>query len=140
MSKYPNRGVPHKLSMAMRTLLEARGIDLIEMQMNIYKKAMEAYDNHRGDNEKSDAGPAYLSVANQAVNNMMKYAFPTMTAVKIDDLREDPKDQEPIDAKKIRERILNDPFSKAVAEKIKITEETKDALGVPLLVTGKKDE
>ena len=45
---------PNKASLVMRNELKARGIDLIEMQMQIYHKAIDAYDKERGCSEGGD--------------------------------------------------------------------------------------
>lgn len=127
---------PHKLSLAMRHILEARGIDLVKMQIDVYTKAMEAFDNRRGDNEKSDAGPAYLGVCNQAIGTLAKYAFPTMTAIKIEDI-DNQINNKVIDAVQIRQRILSDPFAKSAIATL-----STEQIGLPVLPKpdGNKDE
>jgi hypothetical protein len=113
--------------MAMRHLIEERGIDLIQMQLDVYTKAMAAFDSHRGDTDKSDAGPAYLSVCNQAIGTLAKYTFPTMTAIKFEDLNNQVNDKV-IDAVAVRDKILNDPFAKNAVNASKT-----ESIGVTLL-------
>lgn len=129
------KGAAHKMSLTVRTILEERGIDLVDMQLEVYRKAMQAFDSHRGDTEKSDAGPAYLAICNQAIGTMAKYAFPTMTAIKLEDADRAVNDKV-IDAVKVRETILNDPFANAAAAKALSNTDT----GLPVLVGGKKEE
>lgn len=122
---------PHKLSMAMRAILDARGIDLVKMQIDVYTKAMAAFDSHRGDNEKSDAGSSYLGICNQAISTLAKYAYPTMTAIKLEDLDNSVNDKI-IDAVAIRQRILNDPFAKNAIAAI-----NSEQIGLPVLPVSK---
>lgn len=122
----------------MRKILEERGIDIVEMQMQVYRKAMDAFDNHRGDTEKSDAGPAYLSVANQAIGTLAKYAFPTMTAIKMEDLNND-VNTKVIDAVAVRQTILNDPFAKSAVAAATATD-TNESKGLPVLAVGKTND
>lgn len=134
MSGGPRTRMPNKVSLAMRHILEERGVDIVAMQIEVYTKAMHAFDNHRGDNEKSDAGSQYLSVCNTAIATLAKYAFPTMTAIKIEDLSA-AENTQALDAVAIRQRILNDPFAKNVANASKL-----EPVGVPILAIGKKDD
>jgi hypothetical protein len=119
----------------MRFLLEQRGIDLVEMQLQIYRKAIDAFDNGRGQNDKSDAGPQYLAVANTAVATLARYSYPTMTAIKIEDLDND-INKKVIDATEVRKAILNDPFSKSIADAATVPQE----IGLPVLSPGKKND
>lgn len=128
----------NRATLTMRKILEERGIDIVEMQMQVYRKAIEAFDNHRGSTEKGDAGPGYLSVANQAVGTLAKYAFPTMTAIKMEDLNND-VNTKVIDAVAVRQTILNDPFAKS-AVAAAISTDTNEAKGTPVLSVGKKDD
>lgn len=101
--------------MAMLHVLKERNIDIVEMQMAVYNRAITAYDNMRGYGEKGDAGVGYLSVANQAISTLAKYSYPTMTAIKIDDINKVVAEKV-IDAAIVRDTILNDPIlNKAVA-------------------------
>lgn len=132
-------GVPHKLSMTVRTELERRGIDLVQMQMSIFEKAMNAYDIGRGCSEggegfgPTDTGAYYLRVANQAVATLAKYAYPTMTAIRIEEADQRVADKV-IDATKVRETILNDPFAARASAAISNNADT----GLPVLTEGKK--
>ena len=99
----------------MLHVLKERNIDIVEMQMAIYNRAIVAYDNFRGESDKSSSGSAYLSVANQAVATLAKYSYPTMTAIKIDDINKVVAEKV-IDAAIVRDTILNDPIlNRAVA-------------------------
>lgn len=123
----PRARLPNKLSLAMRHILEERGIDLVKMQIDVYTKAMDAFDNHRGENEKSDAGPAYLGICNQAIATLARYAYPTMSAIKIEDLDNAVNDKV-IDAVAIRQKILSDPFAKNVVVASQV-----EQIGLPIL-------
>lgn len=123
----PRARLPNKLSLAMRHILEERGIDLVKMQIDVYTKAMDAFDNHRGENEKSDAGPAYLGICNQAIATLARYAYPTMSAIKIEDLDNAVNDKV-IDAVAIRQKILSDPFAKNVVVASQV-----EQIGLPVL-------
>lgn len=99
----------------MMRQLQERGIDVLQMQMDIYNRAIKAFDSMRGYGEKGDAGVGYLAVANQAVATLAKYSYPTMTAIKIDDLNNS-VNEKVIDAAIVRNTILNDPIlNKTVA-------------------------
>lgn len=130
---------PNKTSLTLRSELEKRGIDLLEMQMAVYRKAMDAYDNERGcgDGEQGpkDTGAAYLGICNQAVATLARYCYPTMSAVKIENMDREVNDKV-IDAVKVRETILNDPFAVQIAHKATSSTDT----GLPVLVGGKKEE
>lgn len=103
----------------MLHLLRERNIDIVEMQMNVYNKAMKAFDDMRGFGEKGDAGVGYLSVCNQAIATIAKYSYPTMTAIKIDDINSQVAEKV-IDAAIIRDKILNDPI---LANAVNMTKE-----------------
>lgn len=119
----------------MRSILDDRGIDIVNMQLDVYNKAMKAFDDCRGLSDKGDAGPGYLQACNTAVGILAKYAFPAMAAVQIQNLNENLNDKV-IDAVQIRETILNDPFAKNIISKIKET----PVESLPILIPGKKDE
>ncbi len=128
-------GLPQKGSLTMLRQLQERGIDVLQMQMDIYNRAIQAYDQMRGYGEKGDAGVGYLSVANQAVATLAKYSYPTMTAIKIDDINQTVADKV-IDAAIVRDKILNDPV---LANAVNATKPTANE-ALPLLVKGKSDE
>lgn len=121
-----------KSSLIMRHYLEQKGVDLVELQLQVFKKAMDAFDSGRGENEKSDAGPAYLSVCNTALATLARYAFPTMTAIKLEDADKTINDKI-IDATAVRETILKDPFSKNA---VSLTKQDPEILGLPVLTKG----
>ncbi|WP_291515763.1 hypothetical protein [Bdellovibrio sp. ArHS] len=139
--------MPNKTSLTLRSELERRGIDLLEMQLAIYNKAMSAFDEKRGcadgyegdeDNPPSspkDTGAAYLAVANQAVGTLARYCYPTMSAVKIENMDKE-VNEKVIDATEVRAKILADPFAAQVAHKATTSTDT----GLPILVGGKKEE
>lgn len=111
-------GRPKKLSLTMRNVLEQRGIDLVEMQLQVYNKAMKAFDSMRGYGEKGDAGPQYLAQANAAIALLAKHSYPTMTAIGVHDASGPKLADGLVDAAKIREIILNDPFALDPDEKV----------------------
>ena len=117
--------MPNKTSLTLRSELEKRGIDLLEMQLAIYNKAMSAFDERRGctdgyegdeDNPPSapkDTGAAYLAVANQAVGTLARYCYPTMSAVKVESsMFEERSVMKTMEAIEI---IKNDPFAANVS-------------------------
>jgi len=110
------RALANKLTIALRHILDDRGIDLVAMQMEVYTKAMNAFDKHRGNNpEGSDAGVGYLGICNSAVATLAKYAFPTMTAIKLDHV-DNSVNEKVIDAAKIRQAIMQDPFTRKAVD------------------------
>ncbi len=119
--------LPNKSSLAVRHILDERGIDLVNLQIAVYTKAMDAFDRMRGLGEKGDSGPGYLSVCNQAIGTLAKYAYPTMSAIKLEDLNNSVNDKV-IDAVTIRQRILNDPFAKNVVVASEVV-----SIGLPVL-------
>jgi len=137
---------PNKTSLTLRSELERRGIDLLEMQLEVFRKAMDAFDSRRGctdghpgdeDNPPiapKDTGPQYLSVANSAIATLARYSFPTMTAIKLEDA-DRAVNEKVIDATKVRETILSDPFANRVAHKATTNTDT----GLPVLVSGNKE-
>lgn len=135
----PRARLPNKASLTMRHELERRGIDIVEMQLEVYRKAIAAFDNERGCSDGGEQGPkdtgaGYLSVANQAIATLARYSYPTMTAIKIEEADRE-VNEKVIDAVKVREAILNDPFAASVAKKAVSTADT----GLPVLVGGKKE-
>lgn len=133
--------LPNKASLTMRRELEARGIDIIEMQMAVYNKAIDAYDREKGCSDggegfgPSDTGFRYLGVANQAIATLAKYAYPTMAAVKIENMDKE-VNEKVIDAVEVRNTILNDPFAARAAKAATSQTDT----GLPILSIGKKEE
>lgn len=121
-----------KSSLIMRHHLEQKGIDLVELQMQVFRKAMDAYDNQRGYLEKSDAGPAYLSVCNTAIATLAKYAFPSMTAIKLEEA-DKTVNEKIIDATEVRNKILSDPFAKNAVNAMSLD---SDSMGAPVLTKG----
>ena len=132
---------PNKASLLVRNELERRGIDLVDMQLEIYRKAMDAYDSERGCSDggegfgPTDTGFKYLSVANQAVATLARYSYPTLSAIKIEDADRE-VNTKVLDAVKVRETILSDPFAARVAHKATTNTDT----GLPVLVPGNKEE
>ena len=142
--------LPNKASLAMRSELERRGIDIVEMQLQVYKKAMHKFDailsepdfedienpdgSTRREKTFKESGVGYLSVCNQAVATLARYSYPTMAAIQIQDADREVNDKV-LDAVAIRETILNDPFSANVAHKTTIEDDS-----LPILSAGKKDE
>lgn len=142
MSRSPRKGMVQKNSLVMKHALEERGIDLIAMQMEIYSKAMSAFDREKGCQDggdgygPSDVGFKYLEICNNAVKTMMSHCYPKMTAIAIDDLREK-EDHLTLDASKVRDTILNDPFAVRAAKRVTMSAD----IGLPDLPIGeKKDE
>jgi len=134
MSQLPSN--LRRSTLAMRFLLEERGIDLIEMQMAVYRKAMDSYDSQRGLTEKNDPGAAYLGVANQAVATLVRYAFPTLTNIKPVS-ESDEVSRKILDASEVRRLVLDDPFAKSVVAAVLTPQDT----GLPVLTIGiKKNE
>lgn len=133
--------MPNKTSLTLRSELERRGIDLLEMQLAIYNKAIKAFDDERGCSDggegygPSDTGSSYLSVANTAVATLARYCYPTMSAVKIENMDKE-VNEKVIDATEVRAKILADPFAAQVAHKATTSTDT----GLPILVGGKKEE
>lgn len=134
-------GSVHRMSLTIRAELERRGIDLLEMQMVVYQKAMKAFDEEKGCSDggegfgPTDTGADYLKICNQAIGTLAKYAYPTMTAIKLEDADSEIRDKV-IDAVKVRETILNDPFAARAAVKATTNTDT----GLPILFAGKKEE
>ncbi len=118
---------PNKASLALRHILEERGIDLVRLQIEVYTKAMNAFDKERGLGEKGDSGPAYLGVCNQAIATLARYTYPTMSAIKLEDLNNAINDKV-IDAVTVRQRILNDPFAKNAVVASEVL-----SIGLPIL-------
>lgn len=113
--KGERKGLPQKHSLSMLHVLRERNIDIVEMQMAVYNRAIKAYDEFRGETDKASSGASYLSAANQAIATLARYSYPTMTAIKVESLDQVIADKV-IDAAVIREKILNDPIlNKAVA-------------------------
>lgn len=136
------KGKPNKASKVLRHELEARGIDIIEMQMAVYNKAMAAYDSGKGCSDggegfgPTDVGFRYLDVCNRAISTLASYCYPKMTAIAIEDLRGNDENTKPIDAREVREKILNDPFSRRIA----VQATTNTDTGLPVLSAGKIDD
>lgn len=138
---------PNKTSLTLRAEMEKRGIDLLDMQLEVYRKAMASFDNRRGCSDgyegdadtppspPKDTGAQYLAICNQAIGTLARYSFPTMSAIKIEEADREVNNKV-IDAVKVRETILNDPFAANVAHKATTNTDT----GLPVLIGGKKEE
>lgn len=128
--------VANKASMIIRNDFDKYGTNPAEMLMEVYSKAMQAFDSGRGYGEKSDAGAAYLSTALGAATTLAKHYYPTMSAVKIEDVTDKKTvGDKPIDAQVAINIVQSDPFLKSIANKAKAT----DSL-FQILPTGNKDE
>lgn len=78
------RGVPHKASILARNELQAKGINPIDMLMEIYTLSVAAYKSGRGLSDKSDTGAAYLATAGSAASTLMKYYAPQLGAIAVE--------------------------------------------------------
>ena len=78
------RGVPHKASIVARNELISKGINPVDMLMEIYTLSVAAYKSGRGLTDKGDAGATYLSAAGNAASNLMKYYAPQLGAIAIE--------------------------------------------------------
>lgn len=135
----------------MRTELERRGIDIIAMQQEVYRRAISKIDEIRSLPEfeevededgnitkkrvfKESEAP-YLNICNQAIATFAKYSYPTMAAVQVQNMDKE-VNEKVIDATEVRAKILADPFASQVAHKATTNTDT----GLPILVGGKKEE
>lgn len=129
------QGKSNKLSMTARAEMDLKGIRPIDLLLEVYTTAMQAYKSGRGLTDKGDSGPGYLMTAGKAAADLMKYYAPTMTAVAVQiqgEGEESPKTA--LDAAKI---VKEDPFfkhAKLIADKALMNPEEK--VMDPILVSG----
>lgn len=106
-----------KRDLMARLELASKGINPIDMIKEVFDESMRAYRSGRGFSESYDAGPTYLAVSFQCAKRMSEFYAPTWKPVDPEHLKDmltesDATKVEALDADRIRQVILNDPFAK----------------------------
>ncbi|HEY8272148.1 MAG TPA: hypothetical protein VIG33_14760 [Pseudobdellovibrionaceae bacterium] len=135
-------GTRAKITQAALKDMERLGVNPIEMLKAVYDRAITAFDGHRGDTDKSDAGPSYLAVAQQAAANLAKYKHPALSAIAFKDMGESEEDRKPITTEEAMRIIRSDPFAPDEIKEIpneQVIDAMKSGIQAPLLPGGKNE-
>lgn len=96
----------------VRTYLAERSIRPIEKIYENYERAIKAFEDYRGDNEKAHYGAQYLAIASKMLELMARYTYPSLKPI------DDPESQDmakeaplAIDARVVREIVMRDPMA-----------------------------
>jgi len=119
--------------------MERLNINPVEMLKEVYTLAIQAYTSGRGYGEKSDSGPAYLSVAGKAAADLSKLKHPTLSAVAIKDLTDANEDKKPMTTQEAIEVIKNDPFSPKSIQASDVIDAMKSKIKTPMLPGGNNE-
>lgn len=134
------RGRPSRKSILAHNDLERLGANPIEMLIEVYQEAMNAYKTARGYSEKGDAGAAYLGVAGKAAVDLAKFKHPTLSAVALKDMT-DQTDKKPLSTAQAIDIIKSDPFAPQDLKDIptdRIVDAMKSTIKAPALPMGEK--
>lgn len=135
------KGRPNKNSLLAHSDMERLGANPIEMLVEVYKEAMQAYRSGRGYGEKSDAGSQYLAVAGKAAIDLAKFKHPTLSAVAIKDMSEDSA-KAPLSTREAIDVLKSDPFAPKEIKEIptdRIVDAMKSQINTPFLPSGKDE-
>lgn len=133
------KGRPNKNSLLAHGDMERLGVNPIEMLVEVYREAMNAYKTGRGYGEKSDAGSQYLAVAGKAAIDLAKFKHPTLSAIAVKDMSQE-SEKNPMTTAEAIEVIKSDPFAPKEIKEIpseKILEAMNSQISTPFLPTGK---
>lgn len=134
--------IPDKFSIMARDELLRKGINPVDMMVEVYNQAMKSYREGHGDTEKGHAGTAYLATAGQMAKGLMDFYSPKMSAVAVE-IHDASKSSEAPRAVNPMQIILSDPFAKhalKIAEAAQANLSTHDIKpeAPPILAGGKR--
>lgn len=133
--------LPQRKSLTIRNELDAMGLSPAILLLEIYQRAVEAYDTGRGFGPEFDPGPQYLAVAEKSANALARYYYPTMSAVKVETSAK--LSEAPMSAAKSRAAIMADPFAektKKIANIATQPQVIQEMTAPSILPTGNKNE
>lgn len=108
-------GTIHKRDLVAKLELASKGINPIDMLKEVFDLSIASFKSGRGHGSEYDAGPQYLAVAQQAAKRLSEFYAPKIGDIKPEEVPEyDEKDIQTytaLDAQKIREVIMSDPFA-----------------------------
>jgi hypothetical protein len=134
------KGRGNRLNVLAHADLDRLNANPIEMLVEVYKEAMNAYKTARGYSEKGDAGAAYLGVAGKAAVDLAKFKHPTLSAVALKDMT-DQTDKKPLSTSQAIDIIKADPFAPQDLKDIptdRIVDAMKSTIKAPALPMGDK--
>lgn len=114
------RGRLQKKSFLAIYELEKRGVEPIDMILDVYKAAMKSYLERHG--SQFDPGSPYLSIALKAAERLASYKYPTLTAMAIKDISEADKSAKPLTTAEAIKIIQADPFAPPEIKRIDTNE------------------
>jgi len=121
--------------------LDRLGANPIEMLVEVYREAMQAYKSGRGITEKADNGAQFLAVAGKAAVDLAKFKHPTLSAIAVKDMTPESESKEPLTTSQAIDVIKADPFAPKEIKEIptdRIVEAMNSQLNAPFLPSGEK--
>lgn len=135
----PRKGRPNRTTLLALGDMDRLGVNPIEMLVEVYREAMNAYKTGRGYGEKSDAGSQYLAVAGKAAIDLAKFKHPTLSAIAVKDMTQE-SERAPMTTAEAIDVIKSDPFAPKEIKEIetdKILQAMNSHINTPFLPTGK---
>ena len=135
------KSVRNKLSLMAHNDLDRLGANPIEMLVEVYREAMQAYKSGRGITEKADNGAQFLAVAGKAAVDLAKFKHPTLSAIAVKDMTPESESKEPLTTSQAIDVIKADPFAPKEIKEIptdRIVEAMNSQLNAPFLPSGEK--
>jgi hypothetical protein len=115
-----NKKIRNASFLDARAQILSKKLNPIDMLYDVYKRAIEAFEQRQVTNKGGDPGPSYLAVAAQSAGQLAKYVYPTLAAVKVDVNNHNmPKK---IDIKEAIKIITSDPFTRSAVDQMNFTQ------------------
>ena len=133
----------NKLNILAHNDLDRLGANPIEMLVEVYREAMQAYKSGRGITDKADNGAQFLAVAGKAAVDLAKFKHPTLSAIAVKDMTPESEGKEPLTTAQAIDVIKSDPFAPKEIKEIptdRIVEAMNSPLNAPFLPMGKKEK
>lgn len=131
----------NKLNILAHNDLDRLGANPIEMLVEVYREAMQAYKSGRGITDKADNGAQFLAVAGKAAVDLAKFKHPTLSAIAVKDMTPESEGKEPLTTSQAIDVIKADPFAPKEIKEIptdRIVEAMNSQLNAPFLPSGEK--
>ena len=104
-------GRPNKRSLLAYEDLERLGVDALKNLLETRELAMQAFKNHRGDNQNNDSGVGYLGLVMKADIEILGLKYAKLSAIAFKDMTSDDDKAEPMSTARAVEVIKNDIFN-----------------------------
>jgi len=138
--KFPPQKRFKRHSLAAIAEIDRLGVNPLEMLIEVYRLSIEAYKRERGLSDKGDAGPAFLSTAQAAANNLASYRYPKLSAIGVKDLSEGESDRPPMTTREAMKIIASDPFALNPGSTEEVIDQMASGTQTPHLVKGESNE